>query len=182
MYADLDGAAALARIATGFDWTWTLEDVPRFCAITGWKIVIRDKLGIEFATDFDVRRPQANLFTDKGMAPELAAAGEEIENISITVADLTAASHSSTEAEVVECCGLVGQRLITELGPPRRRVYETDQKLIWDLSKVSIRLYPVTNAVILGFVNPAFQEWIEKQAELDDIAPVKAGGAFHVQC
>ncbi|MFR9752510.1 DUF6301 family protein [Nocardia sp. 004] len=168
MYADLDGAAALARIAAGFDWTWTLGDVPRLCAITGWRIVIRDELGIDFATDLDIRRPRANLFTDNGMAPELAAAGEEIENISITVADLTAASHSPTAAEVAEYYELVGRRLIAELGPPRYLVDETDQELVWDLSKVSICLYPLTESVILGFVNPAFQKWEEKQAALDD--------------
>lgn len=93
MEADLDGAARIACAAAKFDWTWTTSDVARFCGTVGWRVDDRGDLGLIMSTDLSVRRRVSTAFTDSGVAPQLAAAGQDIENFSTYVADYPLPTH-----------------------------------------------------------------------------------------
>ncbi|MEV2225690.1 DUF6301 family protein [Nocardia vinacea] len=57
--ADLEGAARIARIGAGFDWTWTRADVPRFCEVAGWEVIGPNSPGVDMVSNLNVKRREA---------------------------------------------------------------------------------------------------------------------------
>lgn len=160
MEADLDGAARIARAAAEFDWTWTTSDVARFCEMVGWRVDDRGDLGLIMSTDLRVRRRVSTAFTDSGVAPQLAAAGQDIENFSTYVADYPLPARLPTPAEVSVQYGLLRGRLIADLGQPIRRSGAPDRPQIsWEFANVVLFLSQLSRSVNLDFVNPLYQQW-----------------------
>lgn len=159
-YADLEGAARIARIGAHFDWTWTRTDIPRFCEITGFQEIGPNALGIGLLSNLDVSRSDVYVCTDRGTARELAEAGQEIEDISICVADLATCPPPHTNTEVAQQHSRLLERLITELGPPTRQPYP---ETLWEMPTVVVALLALDDTVDLGFTNPIYQQWNDTQ-------------------
>ncbi|WP_067723458.1 DUF6301 family protein [Nocardia yamanashiensis] len=169
MHADVDTARVLARIAQGFEWTWKLDDMTRLCAAAGWSPPIPMNLGLYASTDCEVLRPDAWALLDNGDPPRLSELEGPIEAVIVRVADLDDASDEPpTESELAQCHSMICEALSVQLGSPSRRTDAPYPATRWDLPTVIVEVQSLTNAVDLGFVNPAYQGWLDEQSLSED--------------
>ncbi|WP_216917975.1 DUF6301 family protein [Nocardia noduli] len=125
MRGDFDRAAEIVRLAADFDWTWSRDDLDRFCAAAHWTVTEYRSLGASIATDLDIEDPQGSAFLD----------ADSVRYIDFGVTDrLGKQEAASSELPAVWFRGL-SDRLVAELGLPTRR---RDTELRWDLPAVVI--------------------------------------------
>ncbi|MFI6866565.1 DUF6301 family protein [Nocardia sp. NPDC050406] len=160
-FADVEGAARVARVGAGFEWTWTRGDFAGFCAATGFREERGSVLGVVLRSDLDVGRREVYVFTDRGDATDIARAGQEIEDIVMCAADLAEVAAGDMKAEVARHYSVLCDRLVAELGLPTR---SGAREVLWDRPRVVISLAPLDNSVALSFTNPIYQEWDDAQA------------------
>jgi len=157
MHADVDGAARTARAAAEFDWTWAVEDLTRFCLITGWEITELRKRGASVTTNLAVNRPDANVSFGDG----------EMKYLSIYITDSVDSNAGEMAARQVDLFADLSTRLTTELGSPTWRKPGSNAKVGWNKAKARITLTAIPGLIHLRIVNPAYQEWIDSAPDKD---------------
>lgn len=171
MTADVEGAVRIARIAMGFDWTWTLADVPRFCDIAEWRYGSTHALGQELVTNLDVRRHEAHVFTDRGWTPDLAEVGHEVQEVAANVADFAHSSDADRTTQVEGAYSILRQKFIGILGAPAYLSEHPYPKTVWEAPNVCIELLWINNVVTVNCVNPLIRKWErDQQDETDDFS------------
>lgn len=161
-YVDLDGAARIARIAADFRWTWKLADVPRLCQLAGWRIISQDGKLWVLETDLRVSRKEAYVRLDVGDVSAIASKGQDIESMFAWVAE-TMPGNSTAEQDVQYCYSLVLDKISEDLGRPTPRRNEDDPGALWNFSSVAICLSVIPDTVIIKFMNPDYQEWLDRE-------------------
>ncbi|MGW0249134.1 DUF6301 family protein [Nocardia goodfellowii] len=78
MRVDLNRATQAVRVATEFDWTWTIEDLPGFTERLGWQLGDIDQLAPRITTDFDINRTDATAFLDRVGQHGAARSGRDL--------------------------------------------------------------------------------------------------------
>ncbi|MDV6275120.1 DUF6301 family protein [Rhodococcus erythropolis] len=57
MRTDFDRAAEIVRLAAEFDWTWSRDDLGRFCTAAGWTVTEHRERGASTTPDLNIARP-----------------------------------------------------------------------------------------------------------------------------
>ncbi|MEU0544709.1 DUF6301 family protein [Nocardia sp. NPDC005978] len=160
LFVDLEGAVRIVRLAVPFGWTWTLNDVRSFCGAAGWREVWEDDVAVIFATDLGVAEPRANAYTNSRLAPALAAAGHDIEEISVYVAD--SGPQLDADAAVAEPYSRLADLLAGELGQPMWSMVDPRIETGWELPDVIIGVVAEPGWVELVLTNPLYRRRIER--------------------
>ncbi|WP_137876117.1 DUF6301 family protein [Rhodococcus sp. Q] len=161
MHVDTEGATRIARLATEFDWTWTIDDLEPFCAQAGWELVELRQYGASIRTNFHVGRPEADVHRRN----------RSMRYISILVTDVADDATPMTVVRPllddgftnldVALTALLGTAPSAEPGP---------QAFIrWDLPKAVISLNLSVSAIRLHLTSPGYQAWVdEPESEYED--------------
>ncbi|MGY4103608.1 DUF6301 family protein [Nocardia sp. R16R-3T] len=156
MQDDIDRAQQAVRIAARLDWTWSLDDIERFSAATGWNVTRRSQFGAGLATSFVVRRSEAGF----------SIRGEVINAISFTVVDTAVRDGSAAPEVVLDSFAELGGRMVTELGEPSRRRPGVEPWIRWDLANLVVFLDATDALVVVRLVSPDYQR---KQDHIDEV-------------
>ncbi|WP_157978264.1 MULTISPECIES: DUF6301 family protein [Nocardia] len=126
MRGDFDRAAEIVRLAADFDWTWSRDDLDRFCAVAHWTVTESRPRWASVTTDLDIENRQSHVHLD---------ADSLLKYIDFGVTDrLSEEEAQSSELPAVWFRSLA-DRLLAELGLPNRR---RETELRWDLPAVVI--------------------------------------------
>jgi hypothetical protein len=152
MHADIDGALEVARIATGFTWSWTEDDLDPLAEALGWHITERRNRGATLTTPLQIGNPVG-----------LVSSGDdEIKWVTAQVADCSNDPPKPPEAEfMAETFTELADRLTVTYGEPNMRISGDVPQVRWNLERVNIRLSNATDSLFLDFVNPAYQARME---------------------
>ncbi|WP_330185023.1 DUF6301 family protein [Nocardia sp. NBC_01503] len=141
MQADLDHAQDVIRIAARLDWTWSVDDLDRFCAATGWTVATRFESGGSLTTDLSAATPGARFLISDG----------RINYVSFTVVE-------TDDGELVlDSFADLGGRMVATLGQPTWRKPGGRPKMRWDLPKVVVFLSTLESEVFVRLVRPEYQ-------------------------
>ncbi|NKR46261.1 hypothetical protein GS506_15985 [Rhodococcus hoagii] len=149
---DFDRAAEIVRLAAEFDWTWSRDDLDRFCAAAGWTVTEHRERGASITTDLNIANPRgtANLDTNS------------YQKINFDVTDRL----GQQEAESSGLPGMwftgLSTRLLTELGLPTRR---GEDRMRWDLSTVVVTAYRGERKHFVVIASPQYEA---KQDQIDE--------------
>ena len=160
MYVDITGAARVARLSAEFDWTWYIEDFPRFCLAAGWELIVSGELGAEVLTDLQVERPECIAFYRKRI----------LKYFSCFVTDVSAAglSRAGSRKRAVDGFVDLGQVLGGYLGEPNRYGPGSDFSVGWDRPNVAIAIQATSDSIFLSVASPEYQAFLdEPEPELD---------------
>ncbi|MFD9992096.1 DUF6301 family protein [Bacillus cereus] len=164
MKADVDGAARIARIASGFDWEWSDRDIPRFCQAAGWRVLHDDRrFGATLGTNLAVPLAMCNVAYDTRLMGTRGSVGEKIAEMRVYVAGSEGAA--ATEPLPVAVAREFRTRLVEELGPWSEHVgREQDQCFYWRRSGVVVGLALNKSFVLLKVLNPRYERWVKATA------------------
>lgn len=167
MKADIDGAVRIARIASGFDWTWTEQDVSRFCQAAQWNILHEDRgYGPTLRTNLEVHLPQCQAYLSwRWMDRQNGSAGA-IDRLVVYVAD----SGQSTSAKPLSDAlhHQLRDRLIEELGPVSEYVFGEDLETdYWRGPDVVISLAAHDTFIHMDLVSPRYQRSLDDDGAHD---------------
>ncbi len=154
MHVDIGGATRVARLAAEFDWTWSVDDIPRFCKSTGWEILQSGEYGAELRTDLQVQHPTASAFWQK-------------RTISYITIDITDSAENDFSERVsgehaVEGFTDLSAALTAVLGAPSRHAPGADATVGWNAPDAVINLSSIPDAINLHIVNPEYQAWLDE--------------------
>ncbi|WP_405164774.1 DUF6301 family protein [Nocardia sp. NBC_01499] len=159
MYADIEGAIRVVRLAAEFDWTGKIDDVEPLCGAAGWEIVEEEGKIPVIRTDLAVNDPFASIHRRK----------RRMDYLSIYVTDVAPPDSIplDVEPELRAHFTDLGQALTETLGAPTRHDIgiDIDETLRWDLSQIVIRLVRSIGAVYVDVVGRQYQ------AEMDEPEP-----------
>ncbi|WP_459961604.1 DUF6301 family protein [Nocardia sp. IFM 10818] len=145
------------RAATEFDWTWTLDDVPRFADLVGWQFTQHNNQRVTLTTNLDVNRTDASVsiapWTKPGQSPQL-------NRISFYVTDVVL-DDPTVAPELTETFDEMSRHIWAGLGTPTMRRTGPAPDRRWDLPKVVVQLSASDAAVHIIIVNPADDMWLE---------------------
>ncbi|MFF0634617.1 DUF6301 family protein [Nocardia sp. NPDC004151] len=168
MQADIAGAFQIARLAARFDWTWSPDDVPRFCDVAEWQFAGPSaRAGI--STNLEIARPVGFVSIGREVWDD-ASQIRVLRQISVeaTSSDLdlgTGPTHATIDA-----FALAASLFVSEWGDPARTVPGSSAKLAWDLPCVVIQVEIDKSDLVLSLINPHYEQWIEScsgEAEAD---------------
>lgn len=153
---DIDGAVKVAGLAATFDWTWQVDDLPRFSAAAGWEVTEIRHAGASLATNLDVDTPDA----------DVSFHGYQVASIDCYVSDLREADEVSSE-ELTSRYNELANRL--PLGTsPTPRPPQPEPSIGWDLERVIIFVVIGGGTIYLSLVNPRYQAWIDAPEDDDE--------------
>lgn len=163
MRVDVDGAVRIARLAAGFDWTWTRADVTRFCAVADWQPE-SDGTGGLIRTDLAVERPEAFVLFGADIY-ELAQRNEEVTDIAVYVSDVE--PEALSDDVKARAISKVVEQIVAQLGDPGYSDDPSDRWPRWVLPRVVIDL-AVDRSITLRLTNPTYQAWIDAPEDDDE--------------
>ncbi|GAB2657658.1 DUF6301 family protein [Nocardia goodfellowii] len=171
MRVDLDRATQAVRVATEFDWTWTIEDLPGFTERLGWQLSDIDQLAPKITTDFDINRTDATAFLDRVGQHGAARA---LDAIWFYASDVVL-DDPSVEPAMSEAFEELAQRVFEAVGQrPTGAWTKPTRGLRWDLRQVAIKIATDGEAVEVRLISPAHQAWndendrqLEEEQDLD---------------
>ncbi|MFI9504421.1 DUF6301 family protein [Nocardia sp. NPDC052566] len=148
MHVDIAGVAKAATVAAGFDWRWSADDLPRFCAAAGWQVADERPRMVRLTTNLDVERPAAAAIGSYHTGDD----GQRllVEYVTLTVADIATESAEVLAGSRTE----ISARLTTELGPGHRIRSGARSALTWERPAVTIRVVADEQSIALEFANP----------------------------
>ncbi|MEU4411609.1 DUF6301 family protein [Nocardia salmonicida] len=149
--------AAKVCIASKFDWTWTFDNIRRFCEIVGWhedsdpENSYSIEGGGDLNTDIDVRQPGASLSVRNGDIRYCSF--KAIDTVSLRDAD-----GDVTAERMLEEFNNLADVIESLIGSPLRRFREIDQtsEIAWMFPKVVIRLRRSTQGFRVWMMNPRY--------------------------
>ncbi|MEU6586206.1 DUF6301 family protein [Nocardia sp. NPDC046763] len=147
MRADLDRAADVVRLATRFDWSWTLADLDRFCELTGWTVEERGSRRVIMTTDLAIDRPESQAYVD----------GERVRYISIDVTDRLGKQEAATSPLPGMWFTQLCDRLRAHLYAPNQRKDGRFRELRWDLPTVVVSVCGSARDCHVLLASPSYQ-------------------------
>ncbi|QCQ92947.1 DUF6301 family protein [Rhodococcus sp. SGAir0479] len=152
MRTDFDRAAEIVRLAAEFEWTWSRDDLDRFCAAAGWTVTEYRELGASITTGLNIARPGGTANLDVN----------SVKKIDFGVTD-------SLGEQEAESSGLLGvwftglcSRLLTELGLPTRR---EEGRMRWDLPTVVVTAFRGERKDFVSIASPQYEA---EQDQIDE--------------
>ncbi|MFD6104447.1 DUF6301 family protein [Nocardia salmonicida] len=166
MHADVAGVLRIARLASTFDWTWTAEDLDRFCRTAGWTRPATESTQMLLGTGLDLVVPRAFACTNAGSISSIANTGLLL--ISVPVAGQPTGSGDGWLESPGDAFATVAQRLIGPFGGPDRCTTGPMSSIAWlDLPNLVVSLEFDDDEIALWLRNPSYQEWLDKAIECD---------------
>ncbi|MEU4648166.1 DUF6301 family protein [Nocardia fluminea] len=186
MQADIEGAVRIANLAAGFDWTWTTDDLPRFCEAAGWSCVeSAGDRGAEIQTDFDVEKPSALAVYNRSFLERNRRPDQQVTQLVLRVSDRVDGTLPENLRSLTDLFAELADRIATELGAPEVPSPGLEPEVRWSLPWSSISRWrnfgasvsPATailflamtsQAVELRIVNLTYQRWWDDYMSRDD--------------
>ncbi|WP_410876307.1 DUF6301 family protein [Nocardia sp. A7] len=180
MQIDTQGAIVLARFGRGFRWIWTQEGIARLCEATGWPPKELASAGPPYtlATDLSVNRPEARIRSDRrnsglyGLLP-----GQSVMAVSVHVTDWTRSEDPESagpitelellSASIIDAFVELSQAITEAFGSPSESLPGAWPSLRWRFPEAVMVLRGRSGSVELGFENPAYVKWLDKDDFLD---------------
>ncbi|MGY4103612.1 DUF6301 family protein [Nocardia sp. R16R-3T] len=161
MNVDIEGAIRIARLAAEFDWTWRIDDIPRFCESVGWQIVESWDNGAELRTDLQLQRPVAYVHPQKRI----------IDDISCLVTDIADDELPWVEIRrlVVNAFADLAEGITENLGIPTYGLPGSHATMAWNRENVILKLSASPQVVNLNFVGPEHQKFLDEVAARDGL-------------
>jgi hypothetical protein len=157
MHADIDGALEAARIATGFAWSWTENDLDPLAEALGWQITERRNRGATLTTTLRVGNPIGLVSSGDG----------EIKWITAQAADCDSNPPSLPESGLLaDTFAELTDQLTAAYGEPAKTIDDDEPQIHWHLNGLNIELTKVADSIFIRFVNPIYQ------ARMDAIPPM----------
>ncbi|MGW5452286.1 DUF6301 family protein [Nocardia sp. NPDC003979] len=169
MRADIDGTVRIARIARGFGWTWTEQDVTRFCRAARWSILHEDRdYGPILRTNLEIHLPQCHVTFDREFMGRHDGGNEVMLEMSVYVA---VSERSNTDrAQLVAAHRQLRDRLIEALGPTSPYItgedFDTDY---WRRPDVVVSVASHDDSIHMTFVNPRYQRWMDEDRAYEEM-------------
>ncbi|QVI19079.1 hypothetical protein KHQ06_21705 [Nocardia tengchongensis] len=134
MHADIEGAVRIARLAADFEWTWTVENIERFCRIAGWQQPVSDEFGFgaEILTDLRVSRPAAYAAYDSDFYQLTGLPEGEVPYIVVALSDAIPGDSPEIYEPLVDSFSEITDRLVPAFGQPFR-LHGDRPRIVWDL-------------------------------------------------
>lgn len=158
MRADIDRAVEIARVASHFDWTWTLEDLEPFCALLGWQIDSVTDKSASLTTNLMIDFPEADFHVGRDRTV--------MDWLRVQITDIAAAD--SSPAFVIDAFADMTERITAELGPPFRKDPGRTSEIGWRRRNVVVTLVNMNVALFLRVGSLALEEWLNSPE--DDVA------------
>ncbi|MFD6398440.1 DUF6301 family protein [Nocardia sp. NPDC060249] len=163
MQADIDGAVRSARLAANFSWSWNPDDVSRFCDVAEWRVAepsIRPRL----LTNLEIAEPIGHVSIGRNIWSD-EAPSQVLRQISFRLS--SSGSGSVSASERIDAFFLAGSRLTSEFGNPTQAIPGREPTLAWELPELSIELRLRASYLMLGIINPNYQDW--KNSSRDEL-------------
>lgn len=148
MHVEIE-AARVARVAAGFDWSWTVDDLESFCAAVGWELTELRPRGGSIQTDFDINAPTARVY----------APNRWMDYISVRITDFLDDDVDMATARpiLVDCFGRTVSALGSVLGTPTRLEPGYEPDVLWYLPNVVVSLSLTVVGIHLAIKRPGYQ-------------------------
>ncbi|MFF2557013.1 DUF6301 family protein [Nocardia sp. NPDC058058] len=153
MRVDFDRAVHVVQAAMGFDWTWTIDDLPGFTERVGWQLDNRDPLSPVVTTDLEVGRPDALVFLDSDTPRSINEIWFFFSDVVLadpTVKPLLSNAFDDLAQRIFD---LVGER------PTGWWWRDPDRTLRWDLSNMVLELAVSDISGSVRLISPTHQAW-----------------------
>ncbi|MEU4412688.1 DUF6301 family protein [Nocardia salmonicida] len=154
MHVEIEGAARVARIAAGFDWSWTIDDLESFCAEVGWELAERRPLGATIQTDFDISVPTARVYAPNRWMDYISARISDFLDDDIDVSSVHPLLVDGFERAIAE--------LDLVLGTPTRLEPGYEPVALWYLPNVVVSLSFTAVGIQLATKRPGYQAFIDE--------------------
>ncbi|WP_405161597.1 DUF6301 family protein [Nocardia sp. NBC_01499] len=156
MRADIERAAQAVRVATEFDWTWTVKDLQPFCGRVGWQVSGLDEQFPAVTTNLEVNRPDAVVFMPEAPTTELS---RQTNQISFRASDVVL-DRDNLGPELDEVFDALVQRMFELHGQrPTDWWIEPTRGLRWDFRALVVTATISATSVYVDLVSPAYQRW-----------------------
>lgn len=134
MYADIEGAVRIARLAAGFDWAWTVGSLEQFCRVAGWQQPVPDEFGYgsEIRTDLSVSSPAAYASYESRFYRRTGLPDGEVAYITAALTDVIAGDAPAENRALIDSFAEITGQLVPEFGKPSRR-YGERPRVFWEL-------------------------------------------------
>lgn len=162
MQADVDGALHIANLAADYDWQWTAEDAERFCQLAQFQIDQRHPEVAALRTTLSVDSPVGTLMSSRALLASAGRPSQSVTKISIRVTDTGDESSPSLSKLLVDLFADLSTALTTKFGSPTRSEPGEYPEVGWDFDKVTILLATMNDSIALGFTNPTYLYWWER--------------------
>ncbi|MFE5475166.1 DUF6301 family protein [Nocardia sp. NPDC056541] len=158
MQVDVAGAIRVARLAVDFGWSWTTEDVHRFCDTAGWQLEPFGYDSADLRTNLGTAQPIGRVYRDLEFFEDEGLPEQEITQILVRVAD-DGPRHASPEsrADLSDLFAELADGFTGHLGDPARRFSGGTPMIAWERLDVVIVLRAVTESISLRIINPIYQ-------------------------
>ncbi|MEV0462963.1 DUF6301 family protein [Nocardia tengchongensis] len=186
MQVDLHGAVRIACLAAEFDWTWTIDDIARFCATANWTEESRDEHGVNALTGLNIEDPGALFVYDLASLSRYGKPGQQVSELTLPVSDQCVTHGESCYAptldptlrqnhrSLTDTFAALTNRITAELGEPAHSGPGPEPSIRWhpmrktegrsegtpDESPEAVIELCVRNGCLdLRIINPAVQAW-----------------------
>lgn len=148
---DLGHAVEIARVAAGFDWTWTLADLEPFCALLDWQIDSVTEQSASLTTNLVIEYPEADFHVGRHRTI--------MDWLRVQLTDI--ATGEGSAAFVIDAFTELAEHISAELGPPFRGDPDGTSSVCWRRRNVVITLVPMgETSVCLRVGSPELEEWL----------------------
>ena len=138
MHADIDGAIRIARLAAGFDWTWTNDNLEQFCRIANWQKSVRDDFGAKIQTDLNISSPGALAVSDDRFCRYWLPEGQFV-YITAGLTDSPVDDSPETQLALIDGFSEIHSQIHSEFGKSWR-LPGNRPRVFWDLPNVALVL------------------------------------------
>ncbi|MGW0249588.1 DUF6301 family protein [Nocardia goodfellowii] len=155
MRVDLTRALEVVRTAIEFDWTWTVDDLPKFVARVDWQLEDLDQQTPTVTTNLDVNRTKAVTFTD--LSPRHDGP-RELQGLWFHFTDFIPAD-SSEQPLLSKAFEDLAQQIFDAFGSrPAEWWIEPTRGLRWDFPGIVVKVVVSDRFGDVELVSPAHQE------------------------
>ncbi|MGW0251988.1 DUF6301 family protein [Nocardia goodfellowii] len=160
MHVDIEGTKRIARLAAGYDWSWTIDNLELFCAEAGWQVTERYPNGASIQTNISVERPQARMYMRS----------RSVDYITAFVADMADDNVPMSEVRPLLDEGFASLReaLTPILGIPARFEPGAEANVRWDLPEITISVGQSFSSLHLHLKSPKYQARMDEPEPLDE--------------
>ncbi|WP_109523341.1 MULTISPECIES: DUF6301 family protein [Nocardia] len=150
---DVDSARAAILSAAEFDWTWSTDNVQRFCEQRGWRIKRELEYGFEVETGF----------TGPGICMAFSDGKGVVNHIDFTISAKVEPDDMDGMAELSTALEHLTDELKPVLGNPvDRTITDSGIRIQINLPQVEIFLSLTSGVVWVNFTSPAYQRQQEE--------------------
>ncbi|GAB4582307.1 DUF6301 family protein [Nocardia sp. IFM 10818] len=186
MQADIEGAVRIASLVAGFDWTWSIDDVHRFCAVAGWSYVESSgERGAAIRTGLDVAEPLARATYRRRWFERNLKPDQQVSQLVLCVTDYVDGTLPENHRSLTDAFAELADRLTTALGEPEVPSPGPEPEIRWSLPWSSTSRWRNTGAsfapaasvlflrmdgqaVEMRIVNPTYQKWWDEYLSRDN--------------